>query len=157
MRSLIASIRVILLLLVVGFAVLVVAIVPSNAAVQYQDRGKAGLNSRLVNILYQVEKKFGRRLIVVSGCRSRAHNRRIGGARESYHLRCMAADIIVPGVRKSELYRYLAGHPGRGGLGSYCRSPFVHVDVGPRREWSWGCGRGSKNKKRRNVRLPRRR
>lgn len=153
MRSFIASIRIIFVLLLVTFAVLMVVMPPANAVVPYRDRGKAGLNSRLVSILYQVEKRFGRKVIVVSGCRSKSHNRRIGGARESYHLRCMAADIIVPGVRKSTLYRYLDRHPARGGLGTYCRSAFVHVDIGPRREWSWGCGRALKP--RRKVRLAR--
>jgi uncharacterized protein YcbK (DUF882 family) len=113
----------------------------ADAAVRYPDRGKGGLSPRLVSVLYQVERNFGRRAIVVSGCRSKTHNRRIGGARESYHLRCMAADIIVPGVAKHRLWRYLLRHSGRGGLGTYCRSAFVHVDVGPRREWAWGCGR----------------
>ncbi len=120
----------------------------ADAAPQYQDRGKAGLSGRLVVVLNQVERHFGRKVIVVSGCRSRAHNRRIGGARESYHLRCMAADIIIPGIGKYTLWRYLLNHPARGGLGTYCRSAFVHVDTGPRREWAWGCGRKYKKKRR---------
>ncbi len=155
MSRVLALIRVIFVLFIVAFAILAVVVPPANAAVQYRDRGKAGLSSRLISILYQVEKRFGRKVIVVSGCRSRSHNRRIGGARESFHLRCMAADILVPGVRKITLYRYLASHPARGGLGTYCRSAFVHVDVGPRREWAWGCGRGYKA--RRSVRLQRKR
>jgi hypothetical protein len=121
----------------------------ANAIERYPDRGRGGLAGRLLGILNQVDAKFGRRAIVVSGCRSRAHNRRIGGARESYHLRCMAADIYVPGVGKYTLWRYLFTHPTRGGLGNYCRSFFVHVDTGPRREWTWGCGRKAKRKVRR--------
>jgi uncharacterized protein YcbK (DUF882 family) len=119
---------------------------PSEAAVRYKDRGKAGLSGRLVVMLNSVEQHFGRKAIVVSGCRSRAHNRRIGGARESYHLRCMAADIIVPGVSKYRLWGHLMHIPGRGGVGTYCRSSFVHLDVGPRREWAWGCGRKYKRR-----------
>ena len=61
----------------------------------YLNRGMGGLNGRLVALLHTVQRHYGRKVVVVSGCRSRNHNRKIGGARESYHLRCMAADIVV--------------------------------------------------------------
>lgn len=98
-----------------------------------------GLNGRLVGLLRQIERHYGRPVTVVSGCRSFAHNRRIGGARESFHLRCMAADIKVGGVGKGALARYASSLPGRGGIGIYCRDGNIHVDVGPRRNWVWMC------------------
>lgn len=103
------------------------------------------LNGRLKSMLHTVQKHFGKPVLVVSGCRSRAHNRRIGGASKSWHLRCMAADITIKGVSKGRLLRYVARLPGRGGVGSYCRSSAVHVDVGPRRNWYWGCRGKRKN------------
>jgi Peptidase M15 len=103
--------------------------------------GNNGVGRRVASLLNQVSAHFHRPIVIVSGCRSRAHNRRIGGARESYHLRCMAADFRVPGVGLGTVYRYAASLPGRGGIGTYCGAPFIHIDVGPRREWHWGCGK----------------
>jgi hypothetical protein len=101
--------------------------------------GNGGLNRRLNGLLNQISNHFHAPVTVVSGCRSYSHNRRIGGARESWHLRCMAADIRVQGVGLGTVYRYAASLPGRGGVGSYCRDNFIHLDVGDRREWHWGC------------------
>jgi Peptidase M15 len=101
--------------------------------------GNGGLNRRLNGLLYQISNHFRAPVTVVSGCRSYSHNRRIGGARESWHLRCMAADFRVQGVGPGTVYRYTASLPGRGGVGRYCRDSFIHVDVGDRREWNWGC------------------
>jgi uncharacterized protein YcbK (DUF882 family) len=109
--------------------------------------GARGLNPRLVNLLNRVSRHFRRPVVVVSGCRSRKHNRRVGGARNSMHLRCMAADIRVSGVARNRVARFARGLPGRGGIGTYCRNSVVHIDVGPRREWNHGCGR-KKSKRR---------
>lgn len=100
---------------------------------------KKGLNPALVDLLYKVENHFRKPVTIISGCRSNAHNRKIGGARKSYHLRCMAADIRVAGFSDSQVLRYVRTLPGVGGVGTYCRSRMVHVDVGPRRSWYWGC------------------
>jgi uncharacterized protein YcbK (DUF882 family) len=55
-------------------------------------------------------------------------------ARKSYHTRGMAADIAVEGCAVDRLRR-VAVALGRGGVGDYPRSGFVHVDVGPPRTW----------------------
>jgi hypothetical protein len=99
----------------------------------------SGLNGRLIVVLRHIESHFGRELTVTSGCRSHAHNRHIGGAKESYHLRCLAADIRIEGISKAQVARYADGLAGRGGVGSYCHDASIHVDVGPRRNWYWGC------------------
>jgi hypothetical protein len=106
-------------------------------------KSRKGLDRRLVRLLAQIEGHFGRPVIISSGCRSHKYNRRIGGARHSFHLRCMAADIKVSGVSESRLLRFVARMPGRGGVGTYCRNSIVHVDVGPRRNWHQGCGKRS--------------
>jgi Peptidase M15 len=103
------------------------------------DGKTGGLNRRLVGLLRQVERHFGRPVTIVSGCRSHSHNRRIGGARESFHLRCLAADIKVAGVSKSAVAQFANRLPGRGGVGSYCHDVSTHIDVGPRRNWVWTC------------------
>ena len=103
--------------------------------------GKSGLDGRLTGLLGRIERKFGRPVTITSGCRSRVSNRRAGGARGSWHLRCMAADIRVAGVSEGRLLHFARQLPGAGGVGTYCGNSIVHIDVGPRRAWSGGCGR----------------
>jgi uncharacterized protein YcbK (DUF882 family) len=112
---------------------------------------KKGLNPRLVNLLFEVERHFRKPVTIISGCRSYKHNRRVGGARRSYHLNCMAADIEVAGVSEAQVLRYVRKLPGRGGVGTYCRNSMVHVDVGPHREWHYGCGSRKKIAKKKKT------
>jgi uncharacterized protein YcbK (DUF882 family) len=53
-------------------------------------------------------------------------------AQRSYHLKGMAADISLEGVRLSDI-RNTAAQLKIGGVGQY--SDFVHLDVGPVRYW----------------------
>lgn len=103
-----------------------------------------GLNPKLMALLARVQSHFGEALHIISGCRSKAHNRRVRGAKRSQHLHCKAADFQIPGVSKHRLAAFLKNMPGRGGVGVYCRSSYVHLDVGPVREWHKRCGRRKK-------------
>ncbi len=60
-----------------------------------------------------------------------------GVAEHSQHMLGKAIDIQVPGVRTLAL-RNAALSIGAGGVGYYPTSHFVHVDVGPVREWQYG-------------------
>ncbi len=102
-------------------------------------KGFRGLNRRLLMLLSQVERHFGQPVQVTSGCRSIGRNKRIGGARKSFHIKCMAADIKVANVSQTRLKGYLKRLPGRGGVGTYCNKSIVHIDVGPKRSWHHGC------------------
>ncbi|MEM1038602.1 MAG: D-Ala-D-Ala carboxypeptidase family metallohydrolase [Pseudomonadota bacterium] len=102
---------------------------------------------RLLSILRKVERRFGRKVIVTSGFRSRAHNRRIRGARNSTHTRCLAADIQVKGVSKWQMARYLRSLPGRGGVGTYCHTKSVHIDIGKKRSWNYCTRRRGKRRR----------
>ena len=62
----------------------------------------------------------------------RAHTS--GVAKNSLHMQAEAIDIRVPGVKTLEI-RNLALALGRGGVGYYPRSDFIHVDVGRVRRW----------------------
>jgi uncharacterized protein YcbK (DUF882 family) len=63
--------------------------------------------------------------------------RSAGVAKNSQHMQAHAIDIRIPGVDTLKL-RNAALALGRGGVGYYPRSGFVHVDTGRVRTWCYG-------------------
>lgn len=114
---------------------------PNGLLKQRESVDVACLKPSLVRMLKTVERRFGKRLIVTSGYRSPSYNRKVRGARRSMHMFCAAADVQVPGVSKWELAKFVRSLPGRGGVGTYCHTNSVHIDVGPERDWNWRCRR----------------
>lgn len=113
-----------------------------NGLVTQTDRVDVNcLQPALVRKLNQIERHFGRRVIVTSGYRSPPQNRRARGASNSLHMYCAAADIQIDGVSKGQLAEFVRNMPGRGGVGTYCHTESVHVDIGPERDWNWRCRR----------------
>ncbi|MBY3207047.1 YcbK family protein [Rhizobium laguerreae] len=94
----------------------------------------------LLKVIKMVESHFGRPVIVTSGYRDEEHNRLVGGADESMHKSCEAADIQIDGVTKWDIATYIRSLPDRGGVGTYCHTDSVHLDTGKTRDWDWGCG-----------------
>lgn len=76
---------------------------------------------------------------IISGYRCPATNASLrrkssGVARNSYHMRAMAMDLNVPGRDLPKIRKAAMSLRG-GGVGYYPKSDFVHVDVGPVRDW----------------------
>ncbi len=114
---------------------------PNGLLKQTEGVDVACLKPALVRVLKIIENHYGKKLIVTSGYRDPNRNRRARGARNSLHMYCAAADVQVPGVSKWDLANYARSMPGRGGVGTYCHTNSVHVDVGPERDWNWRCRR----------------
>lgn len=84
-----------------------------------------------------LEAHFGRKVVVSSGYRDPQHNARVGGQDDSFHMKCMAADIFIPGVDKRRLIAAAYREGLIGGLGCYPGRTFIHIDVRSRpRGWT---------------------
>ena len=114
---------------------------PNGLLKQRETVDIACLKPKLVRMLKKVERHFGKKMVVTSGYRSPAYNRKVRGAKKSQHMYCAAVDVQLPGVSKWELAKFVRAMPGRGGVGTYCHTKSVHIDVGPERDWNWRCGR----------------
>jgi len=114
---------------------------PNGLLLQRDTVDTACLRPALLAVLKKIEQHYGRKLVVTSGFRSRIHNAAARGARNSLHMYCAAADVQMPGVSKWELAAYARSMPGRGGVGTYCYTKSVHIDIGPERDWNWRCRR----------------
>ncbi len=120
---------------------------PNGLRVQHEKVQVACLKPGVIRLLRVVERHYGKKPIITSGYRSPNRNRRAGGAKNSQHIYCKAVDIQVEGVSKWDLAKFLRTIPGRGGVGTYCRTRSVHLDIGSKRDWHHPCRRSSKRKK----------
>jgi len=86
----------------------------------------------VANQLQVIRDHIGRPITVNSGYRSPKHNKAIGGASNSFHMKGMAADIRVDGMSPKELAAIVTaliieGKITPGGVGLY--NTFVHYDI----------------------------
>ncbi|MDK9696594.1 MAG: D-Ala-D-Ala carboxypeptidase family metallohydrolase [Siculibacillus sp.] len=93
----------------------------------------ACLKPELVDILRRIEGHYHQKVVITSGYRDR-------GRQGSLHRQCAAADIEIPGVTSQSLASFARTIPGIGGVGTYCHSSMIHVDIGTPRDWQYGCG-----------------
>lgn len=114
---------------------------PNGLKTQHSGVDVKCLKPALVRVLKTIEKRYGKPVVVTSGYRSAKRNASIRGAKNSLHIYCSAADIQVAGVDKWALAKYVRSMPGRGGVGTYCHTKSVHIDIGPKRDWNWRCRR----------------
>lgn len=114
---------------------------PSGFLVQREDIVTNCFGGELVTLLRQIERRFGKKVVVTSGFRSPSHNKRVNGAKASMHMACKAADLHIPGTDSKQIAAFVRALPGRGGVGTYCHTAAIHVDTGPKRDWNWGCRR----------------
>ncbi len=89
------------------------------------------LNGTLRSVVAQVASYA--RVTVNSTCRSKSHNRKVGGASKSHHLTGDAVDFRVHG-NVGAVYAFLRSNGSLGGVKHYGGGLF-HVDTGPKRSW----------------------
>lgn len=107
------------------------ASVPNGHRIHFNAPSKC-VPSQLKSVLQNVAAKYGP-ITVNSTVRSNAKNRRVGGKKSSWHLKCGAVDFRVHAGTKG-LLSYLRNNKAVGGYKRY-KSGFYHIDVGPKRTW----------------------
>lgn len=100
--------------------------------------GGKDVSAELVRILELIRARFDTPITILSGCRCKQHNRKVGGAPYSQHLRGRAADIRVQGVAPKTVADWLdERYPNEFGIGRY--QTWTHIDV------RWVCARWGAN------------
>ena len=86
------------------------------------------IDEYLAIILEIARKEINKPIIITSGYRTISHNKKVGGAKYSYHTRGMAADIRANGVKPKELAKVLDKiAPNNCGIIVY--NSWVHFDT----------------------------
>ena len=94
---------------------------------------------QLAKNLQVLRDAIGKSISITSGYRSPQHNKKIGGAKDSQHVKGMAADIKVSGMTPKEVALVIeglieSGKMKQGGIGIY--PSWVHYDVrGTKARW----------------------
>ena len=83
--------------------------------------------TELAITLEKIREHFNAPVIINSGYRTPEWNAKVGGAKNSYHMKGMAADIVVKGHSSKEVAEYANGILDNGGIIRYTN--FVHIDV----------------------------
>lgn len=111
---------------------------PNGLLLQTEQVNVGCFKPEMIRRIKEIEAHYGRPAMVTSGYRPPKAT-----TQGSKHYTCDAADIQVSGVSKWELATYLRSLPDRGGVGTYCHTESVHMDIGEPRDWNWRCRRTS--------------
>lgn len=91
--------------------------------------------NRLLDNLQVLRDYIGEAVFLNSGYRTPSYNKKVGGAKNSQHLKATAGDITARGKTPRQLYNIILklikeGKMHDGGVGLY--PGFVHYDVRPK-------------------------
>ncbi|WPY95612.1 D-Ala-D-Ala carboxypeptidase family metallohydrolase [Limimaricola variabilis] len=96
--------------------------------------GSLVLDIDAMDRLQALRTHLGRPMLITSAYRDPAHNRRVGGAKSSYHMKGQAFDVRMDNHNPAE-FEAAARAIGFTGFGYYPDSGFMHIDTGPARSW----------------------
>lgn len=93
--------------------------------------GRQNINENLVFQLQKIRGIVKKPIIITSGYRCPAHNKKIGGSPKSQHLLGKAADIVIKGLSVKQMYQVLVPFHKKyfAGLGIYPEQGFIHIDT----------------------------
>lgn len=91
------------------------------------------INSAVLEGLEKLRNIINKPIYITSGYRSETYNKKVGGAKDSQHVKGNAIDFSIKGMSSLEIYNILRQNnllgPVFKGIGLY--DTFVHVDVRP--------------------------
>lgn len=96
--------------------------------------GLTSINDILIYSLDEFRDRLRMPIIVTSGVRCEAYNKRVEGTPCSYHVPrefggTRAVDITVPGLELMHLYEAVTRYGGFSGVGIYPHQNFLHLDM----------------------------
>lgn len=106
----------------------------SPSEIACRGTGSILIHEAALDRLQTLRTRLGKPLIVNSAYRSPEHNARVRGAKRSKHLEGTAFDISMAN-HDPAAFEKAARKEGFLGFGSYPRSGFMHIDLGPARRW----------------------
>lgn len=106
----------------------------SPAEIACRGTGSLAVNEEALDKLQALRDRLGKPLIVRSAYRSPEHNKAVGGAPRSKHMDGTAFDIAMAN-HDPVAFEAAAREVGFLGFGFYPRSGFMHIDLGPARQW----------------------
>ncbi len=86
------------------------------------------VDGNLIKALQKIRDHFNAPVSITSAYRTAAYNTKVGGAKNSYHVKGQAADITVTGVANREVAKFASTFMSGVGLYDYTGG-FVHVDT----------------------------
>ncbi len=106
----------------------------SPAEIACRGTGQLKLHPEALDKLQALRDRLGKPLILLSAFRSPEHNRAVGGAPRSKHMDGTAFDVSMAN-HDPVAFEAAAREVGFLGFGFYPRSGFIHIDLGPARQW----------------------
>lgn len=102
--------------------------------------GYRGIQNEMWYKFIPVCRRMGKTLTINSAYRSPKYNKKIGGAKNSFHSTGLAMDISMAGLSNDEIRKFIriASQEGFMGIAYYSGSNFTHIDLGSRRTWTSG-------------------
>ena len=85
------------------------------------------MDPKLLNMIDEARKIYGKPIHVTSGYRTEAHNRKVGGVDSSSHLKGLAIDVAC--VRSDDRFKMLSALLEVGFNRIGVAGTFIHVDI----------------------------
>lgn len=90
--------------------------------------GKLMVDEHAMDLLQKLRERLGRPMILNSAYRSEWWNRKVGGAKYSYHKKAQAFDVRMDNQNPQEFER-IAKEVGFKGIIRYPKNGFIHIDT----------------------------